>query len=73
MTRRGAQMVEFALLFPFLIVLVTGVIDVGWYLSTEVALIEAVRAGAWRGSRTLQGESPLSVAVVASADAWSFG
>lgn len=43
---RGAAMVEFALVLPILLVLVTGIIDAGYLFGQKLALNQAVREGA---------------------------
>ncbi len=44
--RRGSVAVEFAFSLPVLFVIVAGVIEWGWYLFREVAVVQAVRDGA---------------------------
>ena len=50
MNRRGGSLVEFALCLPLVIVILTGVLDWGFYFSTwhevQTAAREATRAGA---------------------------
>ena len=72
-SRRGSQVVEFVLLFPVLLAFVAGIIDVGWYISVDVALTDAVRSGAWRGARTLQANGPSMAAIEAAGATWVAG
>jgi len=43
---RGAAMVEFALVLPILLLLLTGIIDAGYLFGQKLALNQAVREGA---------------------------
>lgn len=45
-TRRANQAVEFALVLPVLLAVVSGIADYGWYLSQHVGITEAAREGA---------------------------
>src|SRR5690349_7378698 len=49
-TRRGSVLVEFALLSPFLLLLLAGCLDIGFLLRTALCVAEAARAGAQYGS-----------------------
>lgn len=44
--RRGVALLEFAIVLPFLILLIMGVFDLGNALQQEIRLYQAVRAGA---------------------------
>jgi len=52
--RRGANALEFALVAPILVALMTGVVDYGWYFSERIALVSAVRDAARVGVTTSQ-------------------
>lgn len=69
MTRRGAQLVEFALLTPILLTLVAGVVDAGEYLHRLEALVNATADGARAGARTET--DPVSTARTAATAAWA--
>ncbi len=58
--RRGAAAIEFALVVPVLLLLLAGVIEWGWYLSREVAVIQAVREGALTGTLTREEDDPVT-------------
>ena len=60
--RRGAEAVEFAMVLPVLLAVVLGVIEWGWYLDREAALVQAVRDAAWTGSLTAAEDDPRSAA-----------
>lgn len=44
--RRGQALVEFALILPFLIVLLLGIMEFGWLTKNQLTLANAVREGA---------------------------
>lgn len=48
--RRGTQALEFALVMPLLLALLTGVVDFGWYYDRSMAVIAAAREGARNGA-----------------------
>ncbi|MBT3219657.1 MAG: pilus assembly protein [Proteobacteria bacterium] len=54
MNRRGSYALEFSLVFPLLLPLMSGVIDYGHYLSQEIAMVAAVQEGARTGASTPQ-------------------
>lgn len=56
--RRGAQTLEFALVFPLLLALFTGILDWGWYLLRVQLVLQAVRDGARSGAAVAQDASP---------------
>lgn len=64
--RRGAAAVEFALTAPLLLLILSAVLDYGWYLSRMAAVLQSVREGARIGSRTDQAEGPEAAAVVST-------
>lgn len=53
---RGVAAVEFAIILPFLLVLVIGVIDLGWLFNGWVVLTGAAREGARTAITTLDEE-----------------
>lgn len=55
--RKGQALVEFAMVLPFLIVIVCGIIDFGRFMYTKNSLIHAARSGARAAAIT----SPLGV------------
>lgn len=67
-SRRGAEALEFALTLPILLILVSGLIDFGWYFYQQSRLHDAVRYGARAGAVTLQAEDPLGRAVAATTE-----
>ncbi|MBX2797374.1 MAG: pilus assembly protein [Myxococcales bacterium] len=71
MRRRGSQAVEFALLLPFLVALVSGVIDLGVYLSRTTALVQASADGARIGAAAEDGDDALATAVRTATAAWT--
>jgi Flp pilus assembly protein TadG len=53
-SRSGGAAVELAVVFPFLLLLVAGVVDFGRVFYTSVAVANAARAGAEYGSRNFE-------------------
>ncbi len=70
---RGQAVVEFALVLPFLLILLLGIIEMSWLAKTYITLANAAREGARTAAvgrttaavaqRTEQAASPLSVTV----------
>lgn len=61
---KGAAAVEFALCIPVLVIILTLIIDYGWYFTNELALINAVSTGARAAikARQWKGEDPENIA-----------
>jgi hypothetical protein len=68
--RRGAEAVEFALVFPIFIALVMGGIEFSWYLAQNAAMTLAVRAGA-RGGAVSSDELAVDGAVAQATATWT--
>ncbi|MEQ1571816.1 MAG: TadE family protein [Myxococcota bacterium] len=60
--RRGANAIEFALLFPVFTWLMTGVIDYGWLFTIRSVAAHAIHEGARAGAVTLVKDDPAAVA-----------
>jgi Flp pilus assembly protein TadG len=56
--RRGQALVEFAMVLPLLLALVTGIVDIGFLYHHQLLLTDAAREGARLGSL---GQAPASV------------
>jgi hypothetical protein len=56
---RGQSMIEMAFIIPVLIVLVAGIIEIGWYANNYINLLEAAKVGARRGPFLNDNNSPL--------------
>lgn len=54
--RRGVAAIEFALIFPVLIVALVGIMELSWYFSRYLAVTEALSQGARRGALVLEGD-----------------
>lgn len=50
LVKRGQSLVEVALVLPILVILLVGIIEVGFFLFTHVQVANAVRSGARAGS-----------------------
>jgi Flp pilus assembly protein TadG len=57
-SRRGAAAVEFALVLPILLAIITAVMEYGWLFLQQANLSAAVRDGARVGSMTAQADGP---------------
>lgn len=68
--RRGANAIEFALILPVLLVLLTGIMDYGYAYAVRNAANAAARAGARAGALTAQVEGPDVAATDAAAARW---
>lgn len=64
--RRGSEAIEFALTVPVLLLLVSGIVDFGWYFWQQRELIDAVRQGARVGSVTPRDQDAAARAVAAA-------
>jgi Flp pilus assembly protein TadG len=49
-SRRGAQAVEFTLLLPVMMMIISAVVDSGWFYHQRMLFIDAVRQGARAGA-----------------------
>lgn len=47
--QRGQSMIELAFITPLLIIMVVGIVEIGWYAQNYLNLIEAAKVGARRG------------------------
>jgi hypothetical protein len=56
---RGQSMIEMAFIIPLLIVLIAGIIEIGWYANNYINLLEAAKVGARRGPFLNDNNSPL--------------
>lgn len=61
--RRGAAAIEFALVLPILMALVSAVLEYGWLFYQQANLSAAAREGARIGSMTMQAADPGAFAV----------
>ena len=51
MKEKGQGLVEFALIVPFLLVLIVGIIEMGVILNRQITVVNAAREGARFGAR----------------------
>lgn len=58
-TPRGQSLIEMAFIIPVLIVLVAGIVEIGWYANNYINLLEAAKVGARRGPFLNDDNSPL--------------
>jgi Flp pilus assembly protein TadG len=68
--RRGANAVEFAFIFPVLLLFGFGIIDLGWMSLVRSAASSAAAAGARAGALTAQDAGPGAEAMDAASDRW---
>ena len=72
--RRGANAIEFALILPPLLALLTGIMDYGWLYMVRTVATTAAREGAREGAFTPQDSDPDNAAAVAASASWdTFG
>ena len=69
--RRGANAIEFALILPVLLALITGIMDYGFDMAVRNVANAAARSGARAGALTGQDEAPETAATDAAAARWS--
>lgn len=69
--RRGANAIEFALILPVLLAILSGIVDYGWIYMIRTAATSAARAGARVGALTPQAQGPDVGAADAADDAWT--
>ncbi len=56
--RKGQSVVELALITPILIMLLAGLVEVGWFANNYLTLLDVSRAGARRGTVLQDSQSP---------------
>ena len=59
--RRGSNIIEFALLLPVFWLIIAGSMDLGWYLTHQAALDDAVNRGCRAGALVDPGDSEVNV------------
>ena len=69
-SRRGGNAIEFALVLPVLLALVTGIMDYALVFNVRNVAMAAARAGARTGSVTPQSGNPESAAADSALRAW---
>ncbi len=57
---RGQSVVELALMMPILLVLIAGIVEMGWFTNNYLILLEATRVGAREGTKLTGDGSPLT-------------
>ena len=69
---KGSAAVEFALCLPFLILILCGIMEYGWYFTNQIVLSNAVSAGARAGikAKEWEGEDPRVFARLATKNAF---
>jgi hypothetical protein len=72
---KGSETVEFALCLPVLILILCGIVEYGWYLTSQIVLTNAVSAGARAGikAREREGEDPRDFATWTTRNAFWIG
>ena len=56
--RSGQSLVELALITPILIILFSGMVEIGWFANNYLTLLDTARAGARRGATLQNQDSP---------------
>ena len=57
--QKGQSVVELALVTPILIILLAGLVEIGWFANNYLTLLDVTRAGARRGTVLTDQQSPL--------------
>jgi Flp pilus assembly protein TadG len=70
-SRRGANAIEFALILPVLLAMLTGIMDYGWLYMVRTAAVTAARVGAREGAFTPQDSDPDGAAATAANTQWA--
>ena len=72
-SRRGSQAIEFALLVPLLLILVSGIVDLGQYMYVADGLVNAVSQGGRQGALadSDDGESASATAMSIASASWT--
>jgi len=60
---RGQTLVEFALAFPVVLVILLGILEIGWMAFNQTANLNAARAGSRAGSLGQDGQSIEAIAM----------
>jgi Flp pilus assembly protein TadG len=68
--RRGANAIEFALILPVLLMLITGIMDYGYAYAVRTVASTAARTGARIGALTPQADNPDTAALTAAVAKW---
>jgi|GEM_PF-1576584 len=65
---KGSAAVEFALCLPWLLLILFGIMEYGWYMTNQIVLSNAVSCGARAGikAKEWEGESPVTLARTAT-------
>ncbi len=71
--RRGSVAVEFAFTAPVFLVMLAGVIEWGWFLERQVALVQATRDGALAGSVVEDRDDATAVAIARTSQTLTLG
>ncbi len=58
--QRGQSTLELAFITPLLIMLIVGIVEIGWYANNYLALLEVTRVGARRGTLLIGDNGPLA-------------
>jgi Flp pilus assembly protein TadG len=64
MSRRGSNTVEFALVTPLLLAMVSGIVDYSWFFTNQTGMVYAVREGTRTGALCAQGGDPEDAAIM---------
>ncbi len=67
--QRGSNAVEFALTLPVLVVMLSGLIDYGWYFSQHQAVLSAVREATRAGTLAGEDEDAAAIAIARAQEA----
>jgi Flp pilus assembly protein TadG len=72
-SRRGNQAIEFALVVPLLLILISGIVDLGQYMYVADGLVNSIAQGGRQAALADQddGESPTATATTIANASWA--
>ena len=65
---KGQSLVEFAILLPVLIMLLVGIVEIGWGLNSYLTVVDSARDGARLGSKGSATDAEITALVVREAE-----
>ncbi|MFQ5473014.1 MAG: TadE/TadG family type IV pilus assembly protein [Dehalococcoidia bacterium] len=65
---KGQSLAEFALLLPVLLILLVGIVEVGWGLNSYLTVVDSARDGARLGSKGSATDAEITALVVREAE-----
>lgn len=70
MNKKGVSSVEFALVLPVLLLILFGIVEYGWIMTSQIVLTNAVSAGARAGIKADEGEEADDARAITKSTFW---